>query len=143
MSESLYSENAEVFRQSLEGSPERAYKVYGLSLLYSLSPMELTRERYRLGLRPKSAHDYYNLGVLASQDGRHEDALSLYKKAEEIGGDFPALFYNLGLTYEHLNQKAKAVTAYTNFTELAKKADTEEIKSEIRSIKAHVRQLKG
>src|SRR5690606_10716210 len=103
MSESLYSENADLFRQSLSNSPDRAYRVFGLSLLYSLTPAELTRERYRLGLKPKSPHDYYNLGVLASQEGRHEDALTLYKKAEELGGDFPALFYNLGLTYEQLN----------------------------------------
>lgn len=143
MTDTLYTQNLETFRSSLAGSPKRAYQIYGLSLLYSLNPEDVTREKYRLGVKPKSPHDFYNLGALASAEGRHQDALELYNRAEEAGGGFPELYYNLGLTYENLKQKAKAIAAYQTFAELAKKSESEELKNEVRKVKAHVRQLKG
>jgi len=143
MSDTLYSRNLDAFRNALTGFPKRAYQVYGLSLLYSLAPQDVAREKYRLGVKPRSAHDYYNLGVLASSEERHQNALELYRMAEEAGGGFPELYYNLGLTYEVLKQKAKAVAAYQTFSELAKKSESEELKNEVRQVRAHVRQLKG
>ena len=143
MSQPLYMEQINTFRATLGSAPGRAYDVYRLSLLYSLSPEEVTRERYRLGIHPKSPHDFYNLGALASKEGRHEEALRLYLKAEKAGGQFPELYYNLGLTYENLGDTPKAVVAYERFAELGKKSDSEEMSNEVRQVRAQIRQLKG
>jgi tetratricopeptide (TPR) repeat protein len=143
MSDTLYNQNLETFRGLLGQTPERAYNTYGLSMFYSLSPREITREKYRLGVRPKTAMDFYNLGVLASQEGRHEEALKLYQQAVEAGGDLPELFFNLGLTHEHLKQKAKAADAYQKFADLSKKDEDEEVRNEIREIRAHIKTLRG
>jgi tetratricopeptide (TPR) repeat protein len=143
MSESLYAEQLTLFKEQLKKAPTRAYRIYGLSLLYSLSADEVTREKYRLGVNPKTAREYYNLGVLANHAGKHQDAAILYEKAEEVGGDFPEIFYNLGLTYEKLNKASKAAAAFQKFSDLAKREESEEMKTEIRQVKAHIRQLKG
>jgi len=143
MAETLYEKNLDDFKSALEKAPDRAYEVYGLSLLYSLSANEVTREKHRLGVRPHTARDFYNLAALASQNGRHEEALKLYLQAVEVGGDFPELYFNLGLTYEQLKQKGKAGDAYQKFADLSRKAESEEVKNEIRQIKAHIKLLKG
>jgi tetratricopeptide (TPR) repeat protein len=96
-----------------------------------------------LGIHPNSPHDYYNLGVLASKEGRHQEALSLYQKSEESGGEFPELFYNLGLTHENLGDTQKAIVAYERFAELGKKSESEEMGNEVRQVRAQIRQLKG
>lgn len=139
----LYTEQISTFRDALGTSPVRAYQVHRLSLLYSLRPEEVARERYRLGIHPKSPHDYYNLGVLASKEGRHQEALGLYSKSEASGGEFPELFYNLGLTHENLGDTQKAIDAYERFAELGKKSESEEMSNEVRQVRAQIRQLKG
>ncbi len=143
MGESLYAEQLALFKEQLNTTPTRAYRVFGLSLLYSLDANDVTREKYRLGVNPKSAHEFYNLGVLANGSGRHTDAVQLYEMAVEVGGDFPEIYYNLGLTYEKLSENSKAAEAYQKYSDLAKRDETEESKSEIRQIKGHIRQLKG
>jgi len=143
MGGSLYTEQLSLFREHLKKTPARAYRIFGLSLLHSLDANEVTREKYRLGVNPKTALEFYNLGVLANQAGRHQDAVVLYEKAEEVGGEFPEIFFNLGLTYEKLNKNSKAVEAFQKYTDLAKKDETEEIKAEIRQVKTHIRELKG
>lgn len=143
MSESLYLEQLSLFREQLRKSPVRAYRIFGLSLLYSLEPNEVAREKRRLGVNPKTAYDFYNLGVLASRAGDHEEAVSYYETAEEVGGDFPELYFNLGLTYEKLRKNSKAAAAYQKFADLAKKDDSEESKAEVRQVKSHIRQIKG
>ncbi len=143
MAETLYEKNLVDFKDSLTRSAERAYEVYGLSLLYSLNADEVTREKHRLGVRPHTPRDFYNLGVLASQKGRHEEALKLYQQAVEAGGDFAELFFNLGLTYEQLKQKGKAADAYQRFVDLSRKSELEEVKNEVRQMKAHIKLLKG
>ncbi|GMV65459.1 MAG: tetratricopeptide repeat protein [Candidatus Omnitrophica bacterium] len=143
MSETLYLKNLEFFQSSLQNYPARAYEVFGLTFLYSLPPESVTREKHRLGVLPRSPLDFYNLGVLFSEEGRHEEALKLYQQAVEVGGDFPDLFINLGLTYEHLKQKAKAAEAYQKFVDLSRKNESEEVKSEVRQIKAQIKLLKG
>ena len=112
MTQPLYNQQIDTFRETLGSAPSRAYEVYRLSLLYSLNPEEVARERYRLGIHPRSPHDFYNLAVLSSKEGRHEEALKLYLEAEEFGGDFPELYYNIGLTHEKLGDTEKAVAAY-------------------------------
>lgn len=143
MSETLYQKNLDIFQSTLQNFPPRAYEVFGLTLLYSLPPDAVTREKHRLGVLPRSPLDFYNLGVLFSAKGRHEEALKLYQQAVEVWGDFPELFYNLGLTYEHLKQKAKAVEAYQKFVDLSRKNESEEVKNEVRQIKAQIKLLKG
>ena len=141
--ETVYSTNTETFRSTLNQEPTRAYEIFGLSLLYSLSPEEITREKYRLGVRPRSAKDYYNLGVLASQADRHEEALDLYTKAENLGGDFPEMYFNMGLTYERLKQSEKAIASYEKFADLAKGIETEEMDAEVRKVRAYIKQMEG
>ena len=143
MSESLYSEQLTLFKEQLRKSPARAYRIFGLSLLYSLNADEVTREKYRLGVNPKTALEFYNLGVLANLAGNHRDAATLYEKAEEVGGDFPEIYYNLGLTYEKLNKSSKAADAFQKFSDLAKREESEEARVEIRQVKSLIRQLKG
>ncbi|MCA9426710.1 MAG: tetratricopeptide repeat protein [Candidatus Omnitrophica bacterium] len=143
MSESLYSEQLRLFNEQLRKSPRRAYNMFGLSLLYSLEAGEVAREKHRLGINPTSAYDFYNLGVLANLAERHEDAAKLYETAVEVGGDFPELYCNMGLTYEKLSKVSKAVDAFQKYADLAKKDESEESKAEIREVKAHIRQLKG
>jgi len=143
MAQPLYTEQINTFRATLGSAPSRAYNIYRLSLLYSLRPEEVTRERYRLGIHPKSPHDFYNLGALASKEGRHDEALGLYLQAEEAGAQFPELYFNLGLTYEQLGDTRKAVAAYERFVDLGKKNESEEMSNEVRQVKAQIRQLKG
>lgn len=143
MAETLYEKNLDDYKSTLTKAADRAYEIYGLSLLYSLTADEITREKHRLGVRPHIPQDFYNLGVLASQKGRHEDALKLYLQAVEVGGDFAELFFNLGLTYEQLKQKGKAADAYQKFADLSRKSESEEVKNEVRQIKAHIKILKG
>ena len=142
MGESLYTEQLELFKEQLGTSPGRAYRIFGLSLLYSLDATDVTREKYRLGKNPQTPHEFYNLGVLANWSGNHHDAALLYEKAAAAGEVFPEIFYNLGLTYEKLKKNAKAVEAYQKHCDLAKKLDSEEAKSEVRDIKTHMQELK-
>lgn len=143
MPEPIYSKNLDDFRAALSRFPERAYGIYGLSLLYSLKPDEVAREKVRLGVQPKDPRDFYNLGVLASREERYDEALKMYQKSAELEGDFPELYYNMGLAYERLKQVSKAVDSYTRYAELARKDESEETRNEIRLVKNHIRELKG
>jgi len=143
MDESIYSTQVGHFREKLNQSPKRAYEIYGLSLLYSLEPTEITREAYRLGIPQQTPHDFYNLAVLANQEKRHGEALDLYSRAQSAGGEFPELYYNLGLTYESLNQKEEAIKAFEKYSDLAQELSSAEAQSEARRVRAHLTELKG
>jgi len=143
MSETLYLKNRTDFQAILKESPTRAFRVFGLTMLYSLSATEVAREKYRMGISPRTPYDLYNLGVLSNQEGRHEEAIKLYEMARNNGGDFSELYYNIALSYEALKQKNKAVEAYTLYVDSFRKNDSEETRTEIRRIKNHIKELKG
>lgn len=56
--------------------------------------------------------DLVELGEFYILSQKFEEAIKVLKKAEKINKLSPKLYYNLGIVYETLNEKDKAVVAF-------------------------------
>ncbi len=64
--------------------------------------------------------DYFRQGNKAYQKKDFYDAMSSFRKAEELNPKFPQLHYNLGLVYVELGYSSKARESFQNAAGLAK-----------------------
>ena len=113
----LYDWELESFSRLLKEDPPKAYEKFGLTLFYSLENDEFLQEQSRFRKLERDVLDYYNRGVLSSQEGKYKEALRYYQRAEKLLEDkkdsrysspasLPELFFNIGLTYLHIKDKA-------------------------------------
>ena len=61
---------------------------------------------------PNQADAWHLLGVLTSQGGRHELAVTYIQKALDINPGTGPFLYNLGLAYKGLDRKAEAIACF-------------------------------
>jgi len=139
----LFEDEVRRFSELLENDRELAYRRFGFTMLYGLSDEQLVRERDRLDLSEKQPTDYYNLGVVANQEERHEDAVELYNQAIEAGCELPELRFNLALSHEVLGDTNKAKQYYEAYAELLRpKSETDdEAREELGRIEARLAEL--
>jgi tetratricopeptide (TPR) repeat protein len=64
------------------------------------------------GGQPDSARHHFRAGVSAYEQGRHEDALAAFQRAEASGYVSGALFYNLGNAYYRTDQIGQTIRYY-------------------------------
>lgn len=92
-----------------------------------------------LELDPRSKHAWYNLGVLAQQDGRTADAHAAYDKALKIDSSFTSALFNqalllkssepdraLALLKRAIAVNPKAATAHLHIGNILAKKDRDE-----------------
>ena len=70
----------------------------------------------------QSPDDYFSTGVKASRAGNHVSAVQNFKKAERAGMRTAALYYNLAVSYYHLNRLNDAKLAFQKSSRSAKMA---------------------
>jgi hypothetical protein len=75
MDRQLLEKQVSAFREMAKEDLPAAYKRFGVTLVHSLDEETYFREMARFGWEPRTALDYYNQGVLASQRGDHKEAL--------------------------------------------------------------------
>jgi Flp pilus assembly protein TadD len=64
---------------------------------------------------------YFHKGVAFRQLGRTRDAITFYKKAEQLNPDAPALLFNLAVAFDNRLQYAEALHYYRKCTHQLKK----------------------
>src|SRR5262245_30453782 len=67
---------------------------------------------------PNHADAWHLLGLIASQVGNHNIAISCITKAAALKPDFAEAHYNLGLAYHRLRRVEEAIACYTRAVEL-------------------------
>lgn len=63
--------------------------------------------------------DYFKAGIQASEQGDYDNALQLFKKAEQGGLDTAALKYNIAVSYYKLKQFENARLIFVELTDVA------------------------
>ncbi|MFF5182558.1 tetratricopeptide repeat protein [Streptomyces sp. NPDC000345] len=120
----------------------------GLTLQQSADPQGASRlYRKVLALDPDNAVAWYNLGVIAHEDGRTADARAAYEKTLKIDPSFQAALFNealllkssdpdraMGLLERAVGADPRAATAHLHLGDLwARKHRDEEAADEFRS----------
>jgi tetratricopeptide (TPR) repeat protein len=118
------------FRELLKEDEQRAYHRYGVTLLHSLDEETYFREMSRFGWEPQTALDFYNQGVLATNRGTHEEALSLYEEALKRDERLACAYYNLAFTCEALEQKDQQAEALERYLDLMSEFDRRDLSDE-------------
>ncbi|MGA2230257.1 MAG: tetratricopeptide repeat protein [Tepidisphaeraceae bacterium] len=68
--------------------------------------------RQVLAGQPENADALHLLGVLASQSGRHDEAIGLISKALDLNPQVPEFYFNLGIALEESNKVDQAIAAF-------------------------------
>jgi len=89
------------------------------------------------GLRFSS---FFHMGVAASQLGKPEEALTYYKQAEELKGDYPKLLYNMAILNDRLENYREASGYYQRYlsTGSSPEAEAEDVKKRIKVLQSHI-----
>lgn len=114
----LLERQLDEFRKLLAEDPQQAYKRYGVTLVHSLDEETYFQEMTRFGWEPRTALDFYNLAVLATNRGDHEEALDLYEEAIARDEELACAHYNLAATFEALGQEDKQRSSLERYLEL-------------------------
>ncbi len=114
------------YRQALELDDRYFPALYNLALAYQQDgQLDLSRKRYleALQVRPDHPEVHNNLGVLAYQQGKYQEAVSRFTAAAEVSReddhDAAGYRYNLGTAHEGLGQWIDAQRAYLACLDLA------------------------
>jgi tetratricopeptide (TPR) repeat protein len=65
-----------------------------------------------LSIKPNSANDHFNMGVVFQEQNRLGEAIEAYNKALSINPDFFEAYYNLGVTLKKQGKLEDAIYAY-------------------------------
>jgi tetratricopeptide (TPR) repeat protein len=65
-----------------------------------------------------NAQEYLNRGILKMRLGRYNEAIIYLKQAVEFNPDMPKVYYNLGISYEFLNDFENAKYYFRKTTDL-------------------------
>jgi tetratricopeptide (TPR) repeat protein len=114
----LYEEQIERFGRLVVEDPQTAYRRYGMTLIHSVDPKLYYGQVQRFGWRPETYLDFYNLGVLRSNEGDHQGALGYYEMAAGKNDAGPAVFHNLAVTYGEIGERVKQKEALQRYLEI-------------------------
>ncbi|GAB4318348.1 MAG: hypothetical protein Kow0059_11780 [Candidatus Sumerlaeia bacterium] len=134
----LYEQELANFRAQVSSDLNAIHKYYGFTLLYSLPAEDYLKVREQLNLPHRSAHEFYNFGVLAAQEGRLEQALKHFDQALKLQPQFPEALFNRAMVLEKAGKTQDAVKAWEQY--LAAAAPGTAGRSEV---EAHLKELKG
>ena len=112
----LYQEAIEAAKKALEIKPDTAQTLKLISVSYSRLGDEKTALEYQDKLKELSDAEFspeeiFNMGAVAANEGRDEEAAEYFRKATEMKPDFALAYYQLGLTYFRLKYMEAAKTA--------------------------------
>lgn len=108
-------------KKDIESNPENKTALYWLGTLY----YETDRKEEALNTWTEAARikpdatTFSSIGNIYAEKRLHKKAIEYYKKAVETDKRFVTGWYNLGNTYEAVNQNQEAVTAYRKFIKYA------------------------
>jgi tetratricopeptide (TPR) repeat protein len=115
--QTLYERTVEYHRLLLESSPQDALRIFGLTLLYSLSPEEMLGVTESVGLESKGAEEHYNLGVRAARQQDFVRAAECFEGALALNPSLWDALYNLAVSYEEQGKTARAVTCWQAYVD--------------------------
>lgn len=147
MDRELLEKQLDEFRKLLKEDPQAAYRRYGTTLLHSLDEETYFEEMSRFGWEPRTALDFYNQGVLATNRGDHQEALGLYEEALNRDEDLACAHYNLAVACEALGDKDRQQKALERYLELMSQRERRELSDdeadELEEAKQALAKLKG
>ena len=119
----LYQEAIEAAKKALEIKPDAAQTLKLISVSYSKLGDEKTALEYQDKLKALSDAEFspeeiFNMGAVAANEGRDEEAAEYFRKVTELKPDFALAYYQLGLTYFRLKYMEAAKTALEKYLEL-------------------------
>lgn len=119
----LYQETIEAAKKALEIKPDTAQTLKLISVSYSRLGDEKTALEYQDKLKELSDAEFspeeiFNMGAVAANEGRDEEAAEYFRKVTEMKPDFALAYYQLGLTYFRLKYMEAAKTFLEKYLEL-------------------------
>lgn len=85
-----------------------------------------------LELDPRHYRAMVNLGNVALEEGRVDDAIALYRRALDVNDDFPNAHHNLGVAYRRKGEIAKSVRALRRAQKADRVRETAEARATIK-----------
>ncbi len=114
------------FERALADDPESAEALYGLgSSMLELSNVTGARQNFERATKAKAGYPdtlpnaWNNLGLLATREGRMEDAVGYFQRALEINPNHLVALDNLGNAYRRLRLWADAQRVFQHTVEIA------------------------
>ncbi len=119
----LYQEAIKAAKKALEIKPDTAQTLKLISVSYSRLGDEKTALEYQDRLRALSDAEFspeeiFNMGAVAANEGRDEEAAEYFRKVTEMKPDFALAYYQLGLSYFRLKYMEAAKTVLEKYLEL-------------------------
>ena len=119
----LYQEAIEAAKKALEIKPDSVQTLKLISVSYSRLGDEKTALEYQDKLKALSGAEFspeeiFNMGAVAANEGRDEEAAEYFRKVTELKPDFALAYYQLGLTYFRLKYMEAAKTVLEKYLEL-------------------------
>lgn len=83
---------------------------------------------------PKHYRAQTNLGNVALEEGRIDDAIALYEGALKLSENFPNAHHNLGVAYRRKGQISRSVKSIRRAQRVTRQRDRDEARSAVRSL---------
>lgn len=131
----LYDSQLEGFRRALAQDMEAACARYGFALFHSLPLEDQYLYRDALGLLPRGAEEFYNLGVAFAQRNDMEKAINCWNQALKADAGLVEACFNLALACEKQGDMAAAKANYKRYIESIQDAE------EISRIRQHLDEM--
>lgn len=111
----LYEDQMAAYHEALGQGMEVAERRFGFVLYHSLPGSEVTALRQQMGFQPAAATDFYNLGVVAAENGDFAEAIQQFQKALQADPELSEAEYNLALAQENAGEKSTAKKIWSSY----------------------------
>lgn len=125
------------YLELLKKDPEKAYKIYGFTLINSINPVDRAYYKIKYDFEPQDAVDFYNRGVHRLADNKYKEALKFFEKAIKMNPRFPEALYNTAWTYEKIGDIKKALDYWEEYLDFVEEDDEAEL------IEKHIEELQA
>jgi tetratricopeptide (TPR) repeat protein len=116
----LYEKNLSIYRELMTKDKEAALKLFGVTLINSISPAERALAMRDWGSETVSPVDLYNLGCHFAAQQNFGEAILHFKRAIEIDPNLIDAIYNLAVCYEKAGHIPQARSTWDVFVGVTK-----------------------
>ncbi len=132
----LYLKELNNYIELMKKDPQKAYNIYGFTLINSINPVDRAYYKIKYGFEPHDAVDYYNRGVYMLLENKYKEALKYFKEAIKLNDRFAEALYNIAWIYEKLGDYKNAADYWEEYLDFVEDDDeAEELEEHIEMLR--------
>jgi tetratricopeptide (TPR) repeat protein len=111
----LFDRQRTIYSTALEENLNEGLARYGFAFFHSLEDEDRVLYEEKIGLKPDSAVDFFNLGTANALKGNLEKALEQLQQALKMDADLGQALFNAGLVCEKMGKSKEARQYYEKY----------------------------